>query len=329
MRQESTLPEGGHGLRRVLASRHVSMISIGGIIGAGLFVGSSAAIAAAGPAIVVSYVIAGALVLLVMRMLGEMAVALPRITAFSDFARCRPDGHHDGRQPPVDAFLRRVRVLVRADQGRRNRHVHHDGGGLGIRPDLTRRTNLDSSLQWRRLRAARCAGGHGGGHDRVFFADWRGDHGGRSGRIARTVASRGAHVHHRDRPHTHLLRRLDPADRRGGPLAAGRARPVPLHAGDGGDALSLGGSGDDDGDPDRRAVLPELRFLRHLPRAVRNGGQRRCARVTGETEPPWCAHALGATGRSRRTERRRAGDDFAPALAAWSLKRARPGRARA
>ena len=74
-------------LRRVLASRHVSMISIGGIIGAGLFVASSATIAAAGPAIVLSYLIAGAMVLLVMRMLGEMAIALPNVRSFPDFAR--------------------------------------------------------------------------------------------------------------------------------------------------------------------------------------------------------------------------------------------------
>ena len=74
-------------LRRVLASRHVSMISFGGIIGAGLFVGSSVTIAAAGPAIVLSYLIAGAMVLLVMRMLSEMAVAMPHIRSFSDFAR--------------------------------------------------------------------------------------------------------------------------------------------------------------------------------------------------------------------------------------------------
>jgi L-asparagine transporter-like permease len=74
-------------LSRVLASRHVSMISIGGIIGAGLFVGSSAAIAAAGPAIVLSYLLAGGIILMVMRMLGEMAVALPGVRAFTEFTR--------------------------------------------------------------------------------------------------------------------------------------------------------------------------------------------------------------------------------------------------
>jgi L-asparagine transporter-like permease len=63
------------------------MISIGGIIGAGLFVGSSAAIAATGPAVVLSYLLAGVLILLVMRMLGEMAVAHPGVSAFTEFAR--------------------------------------------------------------------------------------------------------------------------------------------------------------------------------------------------------------------------------------------------
>jgi amino acid permease len=76
-------------LRRALASRHVSMISIGGIIGAGLFVGSSAAIAAVGPAIVISYLLAGAIILLVMRMLCEMAVALP-VRAFRVHAPLGP-----------------------------------------------------------------------------------------------------------------------------------------------------------------------------------------------------------------------------------------------
>src|ERR1700758_3661231 len=74
-------------LSRSLKPRHIAMISIGGIIGAGLFVSSSAAIAAAGPAIVLSYLITGTLVLLVMRMLGEMAVALPAVRSFTEFAR--------------------------------------------------------------------------------------------------------------------------------------------------------------------------------------------------------------------------------------------------
>ncbi|HXC19923.1 MAG TPA: amino acid permease, partial [Steroidobacteraceae bacterium] len=67
--------------------RHLTMISIGGIIGAGLFVGSSTAIIAAGPAVFISYAITGLLILLVMRMLGEMATALPNVRSFTEFAR--------------------------------------------------------------------------------------------------------------------------------------------------------------------------------------------------------------------------------------------------
>ena len=74
-------------LSRSLRPRHVTMIAIGGIIGAGLFVGSSAAIAAAGPAILLTYALTGFLVLLIMRMLGEMAVDMPQVRSFTEFAR--------------------------------------------------------------------------------------------------------------------------------------------------------------------------------------------------------------------------------------------------
>src|ERR1700758_4668876 len=48
-------PVGGESLGKSLKSRHVSMIAIGGIIGAGLFVGSSTSIATVGPAVILSY----------------------------------------------------------------------------------------------------------------------------------------------------------------------------------------------------------------------------------------------------------------------------------
>lgn len=83
----STKPEEGDGLGRSLKSRHVSMIAIGGIIGAGLFVGSSTSIATVGPAVVVSYAIAGLLVLLVMRILSEMAISEPGVGSFTEFVR--------------------------------------------------------------------------------------------------------------------------------------------------------------------------------------------------------------------------------------------------
>src|SRR6204780_957687 len=74
-------------LSRSLKGRHLTMISIGGIIGAGLFVSSSTSIIAGGPPSFISYAITGLLILLVMRMLGEMATALPNVRSFTEFAR--------------------------------------------------------------------------------------------------------------------------------------------------------------------------------------------------------------------------------------------------
>lgn len=74
-------------LAAALRPRHVAMIALGGVVGAGLFVGSSAAILAAGPAVVASYAIAGTIAWLVMRMLGEMAVARPGLGSFNAYIR--------------------------------------------------------------------------------------------------------------------------------------------------------------------------------------------------------------------------------------------------
>ncbi|WP_315771710.1 amino acid permease [Rhodococcoides kroppenstedtii] len=78
-----------------LKPRHVTMISIAGVIGAGLFVGSATAINLAGPAVLLSYLFAGVLVVLVMRMLGEMATANPDTGSFSTYAH-RALGHWAG-----------------------------------------------------------------------------------------------------------------------------------------------------------------------------------------------------------------------------------------
>ncbi|TCP29444.1 GABA permease [Scopulibacillus darangshiensis] len=76
-----------HKLKQSLKTRHVTMIALGGIIGAGLFVGSGAVINATGPAAVLSYILAGGLMVLIMRMIGEMAVAEPSTGSISDYAR--------------------------------------------------------------------------------------------------------------------------------------------------------------------------------------------------------------------------------------------------
>ena len=81
--RDNTEPE----LHRGLKQRHMTMISLGGVIGAGLFVGSGAVMNQTGPAAVLSYVAAGALIVLVMRMLGEMAVANPAVGSFVEYCR--------------------------------------------------------------------------------------------------------------------------------------------------------------------------------------------------------------------------------------------------
>ena len=52
-------------LKRALKTRHISMLALGGVIGAGLFVGSSAVIASTGPGAFITYAITGLIVALV------------------------------------------------------------------------------------------------------------------------------------------------------------------------------------------------------------------------------------------------------------------------
>src|SRR5271168_4314975 len=78
---------GSTGLRRTLRARHMRMIALGGVIGAGLFVGSGVVVQATGPAAVISFALTGTLVVLVMRMLGEMASAYPAVGGFYEYNR--------------------------------------------------------------------------------------------------------------------------------------------------------------------------------------------------------------------------------------------------
>lgn len=73
----------GKGLRR----RHMNLIALGGVIGAGLFVGSGVVISSAGPAAVLSFLVGGLITVLIMRMLAEMAVAQPVVGSFYVYAR--------------------------------------------------------------------------------------------------------------------------------------------------------------------------------------------------------------------------------------------------
>ncbi|MFC9753848.1 amino acid permease [Streptomyces sp. NPDC056921] len=74
------------GLSRGLNSRHIRFIALGSAIGTGLFYGSSASIQAGGPAVLLAYLIGGAAVFLVLRSLGEMAVASPCAGSFGEYA---------------------------------------------------------------------------------------------------------------------------------------------------------------------------------------------------------------------------------------------------
>jgi GABA permease len=79
-------------LKKGLSQRHLTMIAMGGVIGAGLFVGSGVVISETGPPAFISYALSGFLVIMVMRMLGEMAVANPSTGSFADYARAAMGG---------------------------------------------------------------------------------------------------------------------------------------------------------------------------------------------------------------------------------------------
>ena len=77
----------GTQLHKGLKPRHLSMIAIGGVIGAGLFVGSGVVINTVGPGAFLTYAVTGVLIVMVMRMLGEMATANPATGSFAEYAR--------------------------------------------------------------------------------------------------------------------------------------------------------------------------------------------------------------------------------------------------
>ena len=84
--KQSAVPDASQGLKNGLKSRHLTMISIAGVIGGSLFIGSGNVIYSAGPAAVLAYAFGGLLILLIMRMLGEMAVLNPDSGSFSTYA---------------------------------------------------------------------------------------------------------------------------------------------------------------------------------------------------------------------------------------------------
>lgn len=73
-------------LKRGLSTRHIRFIALGSAIGTGLFYGASGAIQLAGPAVLLAYLVGGAVVFMVMRALGEMAVRNPISGSFGTYA---------------------------------------------------------------------------------------------------------------------------------------------------------------------------------------------------------------------------------------------------
>ena len=74
-------------MHKGLTQRHLTMIAIGGVIGAGLFVGSGVVINNVGPGAFLTYAVTGVMIVMVMRMLGEMATAHPATGSFAAYAR--------------------------------------------------------------------------------------------------------------------------------------------------------------------------------------------------------------------------------------------------
>ena len=74
------------GLQRGLSKGQIVMIGLGGAIGTGLFMGSGLAIGYAGPAVIVSYALAGFVALVMVFSLSEMAVVHPTAGSFGTYA---------------------------------------------------------------------------------------------------------------------------------------------------------------------------------------------------------------------------------------------------
>jgi len=73
-------------LARNLRNRHIQLIALGGTIGVGLFLGSAQAIHKAGPALILTYVVAGLAIFFIMRALGELLTYRPVAGSFATYA---------------------------------------------------------------------------------------------------------------------------------------------------------------------------------------------------------------------------------------------------
>ena len=74
-------------MNRGLKNRHLQLISLGGVIGSGYFLGTGYVLEQAGPAAILAYLLGGLIVLCVMLCLAELAVEKPISGSFVNYAR--------------------------------------------------------------------------------------------------------------------------------------------------------------------------------------------------------------------------------------------------
>ncbi|MDV5141676.1 amino acid transporter [Chimaeribacter arupi] len=72
-------------LHRGLSARHIQLISLGGAIGTGLFMGAGKTIAVSGTSILITYVVVGFFMFMVMRAMGELLLTKLEYRSFADF----------------------------------------------------------------------------------------------------------------------------------------------------------------------------------------------------------------------------------------------------
>lgn len=73
-------------LRRSMTANQMEMISLGGAIGVGLFMGATSTIKWTGPSVIFAYMFVGLILYIVMRALGEMVYVNPGTGSFADYA---------------------------------------------------------------------------------------------------------------------------------------------------------------------------------------------------------------------------------------------------
>ena len=96
---------GGNAAEGGITAGHLTMLALGTVIGGSFFLGSSVAINAAGPAILLAYIFGGILVYYLLYAMSEMSVAYPDYGGFRTFA-AKAFGERGG-------FRRRLDLLGR------------------------------------------------------------------------------------------------------------------------------------------------------------------------------------------------------------------------